>query len=111
MRDPVVGRALGLLHGQIARRWTTEALAREIAVSRSAFAERFTRVIGEPPMRYLARQRFEQASAQLRDSADPIVRIAFDIGYESEAAFNRAFRREYGVPPAAWRREHMVRKA
>ncbi|WP_235912084.1 AraC family transcriptional regulator [Mesorhizobium xinjiangense] len=110
MRDPIVGRALGLLHGQIARRWTTEDLAGEIAISRSAFAERFTRVIGEPPMRYLARQRFEQATARLRDSTDPIARIAFDVGYESEAAFNRAFRREYGVPPASWRREHMVGK-
>ena len=68
LQDPVVGRALGLLHGQISRRWTTEDLARETALSRSAFAERFTRVIGEPPMRYLARQRFEQASAQLKDS-------------------------------------------
>jgi AraC-like DNA-binding protein len=111
MRDPIVGRALGLLHSQIARRWTTETLAREIAVSRSAFAERFTRVIGEPPMRYLARQRFEQALARLRDSADPIARIAFEVGYESEAAFNRAFRREYGVPPASWRRDHMAGKA
>jgi AraC-like DNA-binding protein len=111
MRDPVVGRALGLLHGQIARRWTTEGLARELALSRSAFAERFTRVIGEPPMRYLARQRFQQALAQLRDSADPIARIAYDVGYESEAAFNRAFRREYGVPPASWRRDHMAGKA
>jgi AraC-like DNA-binding protein len=111
MRDPIVGRALGLLQSQIARRWTTEDLAREIAVSRSAFAERFTRVIGEPPMRYLARLRFEQASARLRDSADPISRIAFEVGYESEAAFNRAFRREYGVPPASWRRDHMSGKA
>ncbi|WEX86702.1 AraC family transcriptional regulator [Sinorhizobium garamanticum] len=109
-RDPIVGRALGLLHGQIARRWTTEGLAREIAVSRSAFAERFTRIIGEPPMRYLARQRFEQASARLRDSADPIARIAFEVGYESEAGFSRAFRREYGVPPASWRRDHIAGK-
>jgi AraC-like DNA-binding protein len=110
MRDPIVGRALGLLHSQIARRWTTEDLAREVAMSRSAFAERFTRVIGEPPMRYLARQRFEQATARLRDSADPIARIAFEVGYESEAAFNRAFRREYGIPPASWRRDTRVAK-
>ena len=71
MRDPIVGRALGLLHSEIARRWTTEDLAREIAVSRSAFAERFTRVIGEPPMRYLARQRFEQASARFKGTRRP----------------------------------------
>jgi len=109
MHDPMVGRALGLLHGQIARRWTTEILAHELAVSRSAFAERFTRAIGEPPMRYLARQRFEQATAQLRETADPIARIAYDVGYESEESFNRAFRREYGSPPAAWRRANAVR--
>ena len=111
MRDPIVGRALGLLHGQIARRWTTTDLARETAMSRSAFAERFTRVVGEPPMRYLARQRFEQAKARLSESAEPIARIAHDAGYESEVAFNRAFRREYGIPPATWRRENMARKA
>lgn len=111
IHDPVVGRALGLLHAQIARRWTTEDLARELALSRSAFAERFTRVIGEPPMRYLARQRFEQASARLKETVDPIARIAYDVGYESEEAFNRAFRRAYGIPPAAWRRANAVGKA
>ena len=104
MRDPLIGRALGLLHGQLARRWTTGALADELAVSRSAFAERFTRAIGEPPMRYLVRQRLAQASAQLKETVDPIARIAHDVGYESEQAFNRAFRREHGAPPAAWRR-------
>lgn len=108
MRDPVIGRALGLLHGQIARRWTTGDLALELAVSRSAFAERFTRAIGELPMRYLARQRFEQASSQLKETADPIARIAYDVDYVSEEAFNRAFRRESGVPPAAWRRENAI---
>jgi AraC-like DNA-binding protein len=111
MHDPIVGRALALLHGQIDRRWTTTDLARETASSRSAFAERFTRVVGEPPMRYLARQRFEQAMARLRESAEPIARIAHDVGYESEVAFNRAFKREYGVPPATWRRQNMARKA
>jgi AraC-like DNA-binding protein len=108
MQDPIVGRALGLMHCQIAKRWTTEYLARELAISRSAFAERFTRVVGEPPMRYLARQRFEQATAQLKETSDAIARIAFDAGYESEAAFSRAFRREYGMPPAAWRRERVA---
>lgn len=111
MRDPIIGRALGLLHSQVARRWTTKELAQEIAVSRSAFAERFTRVVGEPPMRYLARQRFEQARHRLETTSDPITWISYDVGYESEAAFNRAFKREYGVPPASWRREHSTRKA
>ena len=109
MRDPVVGRALGLLHGQIARRWTTEKLAQELAVSRSAFAERFTRAIGEPPMRYLARQRFEHALVQLKETGEPVARIAYDVGYESEEAFNRAFRRAYGIPPAAWRKANAIR--
>ncbi|MBY8978379.1 AraC family transcriptional regulator [Rhodobacteraceae bacterium NNCM2] len=108
MHDPVIGRALGLLHGQMARKWTTEILARELAVSRSAFAERFTRAIGEPPMRYLARQRFEQAAAQLKETAHPVARVAYDIGYESEEAFSRAFRREYGLPPAAWRKANAI---
>lgn len=99
--DPIVGRALGLLHNQMARRWTTEDLAREIGFSRSAFAERFARIVGEPPIRYLAGQRLEQASMRLADSSDAIARIAYDVGYEPEAAFNRAFRRQYGIPPAA----------
>lgn len=109
--DPIVGRALGLLHNQMARRWTTEDLAREIGFSRSAFAERFARIVGEPPMRYLAGQRLEQASMRLAESSDAIARIAYDVGYESEAAFNRAFRRKYGVPPAAWRRERGTEKS
>jgi len=109
MRDPVLGRALGLLHGQLTRRWTTDDLARETGLSRSAFAERFTRAIGEPPMRYLARQRLEHASVPLRETTDAIARIAYAVGYESEAAFNRAFRREYSVPPAAWRRDDVKR--
>jgi AraC-like DNA-binding protein len=104
MQDSAVGRALGLIHGQIARHWTTEDLAQEIGLSRSAFAERFTRAVGEPPMRYLARQRLAQACLLLRETSEPVARIAYDVGYESEAAFNRAFRREYAVPPAAWRR-------
>jgi AraC-like DNA-binding protein len=86
------------------RHWTTEDLAREIGLSRSAFAERFTRIVGEPPMRYLARQRLVQASVLLKETSDAVARIAYAVGYESEAAFNRAFRREYGVPPATWRR-------
>lgn len=107
LRDPLVGRALGLLHGRISQRWTTESLAKEIGLSRSAFAERFTRVVGEPPMQYITRQRLEQAALQLSESPIPIPLIASNIGYESEAAFSRAFKREYGVPPAAWRREKM----
>ncbi|MEQ9563933.1 MAG: AraC family transcriptional regulator, partial [Woeseiaceae bacterium] len=72
--------------------------------SRSAFAERFTRVLGEPPMRYLAKLRLQGAARALSESDHSIARIAFDVGYESEAAFNRAFKREFGAPPSMWRK-------
>lgn len=104
INDPVVTRALNLIHDNLPRRWTTETLAREAGLSRSAFADRFTRAVGEPPMGYIARLRLGRAATQLVESTQSIARIASDIGYESEAAFNRAFKREYGVPPAAWRK-------
>jgi AraC-like DNA-binding protein len=103
LRDPIVGRALALLHGRRNHRWTVDELAREIGLSRSALADRFTRLLGEPPMRYLSRQRMQFAAKRLKISHEPIARIAFEAGYESEAAFNRAFKRELGVPPAIWR--------
>ena len=106
LRDPVVGRALALLHGQPERRWTTEMLAREVGLSRSALAQRFTRLLGEPPMRYLAASRLNAAARRLVESRDAIARIAFEAGYESEAAFHRAFKRQLGLAPAAWRRQH-----
>ena len=104
LRDPYVGRALALLHGKSRHRWTVEELAREVALSRSAFAERFVDMIGEPPMQYLTRWRLALAARALRTSFDGIARIAERSGYESEAAFTRAFKREFGVPPSAWRR-------
>jgi AraC-like DNA-binding protein len=102
LRDPVVGRALALIHGRAAHPWTAEALAREAGLSRSAFADRFGALLGEPPMRYLARWRIRAAADRLREG-EPVGRVAFEVGYASEAAFSRAFKREYGVPPAAWR--------
>lgn len=107
--DPAVGRALGLLHSRLGQSWTTEDLARAVGMSRSAFAARFTQVMGDAPMRYLARQRLQVAAKRLEMSADPIARIAFEVGYESEPAFNRAFKRAFGKPPAAWR-ESRVRR-
>jgi AraC-like DNA-binding protein len=104
LRDPVVGRALALLHSENDHRWTSEALARATGASRSAFAERFTRLIGEPPMRYLARQRLRSAAQRLRVTAESIATVALGAGYESESAFSRAFKREYGTSPAAWRK-------
>jgi AraC-like DNA-binding protein len=101
--DPKICRALGLLQERMRHRWTADELARGVGMSRSAFAERFVRVIGEPPMRYLTRLRLQVAAQRLRQSRDSLARIAFDIGYESEAAFSRAFKREFGEPPASWR--------
>jgi AraC-like DNA-binding protein len=104
LRDPYVGRALALMHARPVHSWTAQTLAREVGLSRSAFAERFTSFVGEPPMRYLALWRLRRAAQRLRESHAPLARIAFEVGYESEAAFSRAFKREFGVPPAAWRK-------
>jgi AraC-like DNA-binding protein len=104
LKDPFVSRALALMHGGLTREWTVDDLGREVGLSRSALADRFTRLIGEPPMRYLARWRLQVAATQLRNSDVPLARIAQQVGYESEAAFNRAFKRNFGVPPAAWRK-------
>ena len=111
LRDPVVGRALALLHSRMNHRWTSESLAAEVGLSRSALAERFTRLVGEPPMRYLARQRLQVAAQRIETSTESMARIAFTAGYESEAAFNRAFKREFGEPPATWRKARSARAA
>jgi len=104
LRDRHVGRALALLHANPAHGWTVDELAREVALSRSAFAERFAELIGEPPMQYLTRWRLALAAQRLRAGTETIARIAERSGYESEAAFNRAFKREFGMPPSAWRK-------
>ena len=104
VRDPTVGRALALLHTSPGRPWTVDRLARESATSRSALGKRFTAMIGEPPMQYLTRWRLALAAESLASGQDKVARIAERVGYESEAAFNNAFKREFGVPPAAWRR-------
>jgi AraC-like DNA-binding protein len=104
-RDPYVGRALALLHGQPDHPWTTESLACAVSLSRSAFADRFTGVVGMPPKRYLIGWRLQLAKEKLREGCKPIAQVAHEVGYEAEAAFNRAFRREFGTPPAAWRKQ------
>jgi AraC-like DNA-binding protein len=104
-RDPYVGRALALVHGRPDHPWTAESLACEVSLSRSAFADRFTAVIGTPPKRYLISWRLQVAKEKLREGRKPIAQIAHEVGYEAETAFNRAFRREFGLPPAAWRRQ------
>jgi AraC-like DNA-binding protein len=106
VRDAHVGRALALLHGDPAKAWTVDDLAREVALSRSALAERFAELVGESPMQYLMRWRLALAAQILRAGREPIARIAEQSGYESEAAFSRAFKREFGAPPAAWRKAH-----
>jgi AraC-like DNA-binding protein len=105
LRDPIVGKALALLHTRVAELWTTEALARKAGLSRSSFAERFTALIGTPPMRYLANWRMQLAATSLRKGGRSVAQIACDVGYESDAAFNRAFKRAYGTAPSAWRKE------
>jgi AraC-like DNA-binding protein len=104
LRDRHIGRALALLHERPAEAWTVEALARCVGLSRSALGERFNAQIGAPPMQYLMRWRMLLASKRLEESDASILAIAAEVGYESEAAFNRAFKRELGTPPAAWRR-------
>jgi len=105
LRDPVVGRALALLHTQLARAWTAEELAREACLSRSAFAERFTALIGVPPIKYLTTWRMQVAAQRLRESRRSMAQIAAGVGYDSEAAFARAFKREFALSPAQWRKQ------
>jgi AraC-like DNA-binding protein len=109
LRDPHVSRALGLMHAEPARPWTVNDLARETGLSRSALAERFALLIGEPPMQYLTRWRLALGARALKEGSEPVLHVAQQVGYESEAAFNRAFKREFGTPPAAWRRQSQPR--
>jgi AraC-like DNA-binding protein len=108
MRDPAVGRALALLHERPAEPWTLDKLSEEAGLSRSALHERFVHFIGQPPMQYLTRWRMQVASGLLRDTSATLVEISLQAGYESEAAFSRAFKREVGVSPGAWRRDKRV---
>lgn len=105
LRDPFVSRTLELFHDDVARPWTVEELSRQVGLSRSALAERFQRLVGQPPMAYLARWRMEVAAQRLRSSGASIVQVAHGVGYEAEAAFSRAFKKTFGIPPAAWRDE------
>src|SRR6185295_5852339 len=102
-RDPIVGKSLGLLHSRIAHPWTIADLAEEVGISRSALVERFTRYLSEPPMTYLTRWRLQLAARSLEKTPRGVAEIAAEVGYESEAAFNRAFKREFGQPPGRYR--------
>jgi AraC-like DNA-binding protein len=104
-RDPIVGTALSLLHREPFRDWTLEGLAAEAGTSRTVLTERFARYLGDPPLTYLARWRLLLASRLLGTTRKTIQQIATEVGYDSESSFNRAFKREFGHPPARYRKE------
>ncbi|MDC7786797.1 AraC family transcriptional regulator [Rhodoplanes sp. TEM] len=104
LADPQIGRALALIHRDLAAPWSADRLARAAGLSRTAFVERFGRLVGMPPIRYLTAGRLETARLQLRETARSAAQIAHAVGYESEEAFSRAFKRAFGLSPAAWRR-------
>jgi transcriptional regulator GlxA family with amidase domain len=104
LRDPPISKVLALMHGDPARDWTLEALAREGGMSRAVLAERFARCVGETPMRYLAKWRMQLATGLLSTPGMPVEAVAEKVGYKSEAAFNRAFKNIVGMPPGVWRR-------
>jgi transcriptional regulator GlxA family with amidase domain len=103
LRDPYVGRALTLIHGNIGKDWSAEELAKQVALSRSTFVDRFTSLVGMPPIRYLTVWRLRTARLHLREKQTTIAQLAHAVGYQSEEAFSRAFKREFGVSPAHWR--------
>jgi AraC-like DNA-binding protein len=109
-RDPIVGKSLGLLHSRIAHPWTIAELASQAGTSRSALVERFTRYLSEPPIAYLTRYRLEVAAQALERTSKPVAEIAADVGYESEAAFNRVFKRTYATPPGRYRKDSRERQ-
>jgi AraC-like DNA-binding protein len=104
LRDSHVARALALLHRDMTRSWTADDLGREVGLSRSALAERFTRLIGVAPMHYLANWRMQVAAQELRSRSASLIQVANQVGYGSEAAFSRAFKKAFGAAPATWRR-------
>jgi AraC-like DNA-binding protein len=105
LRDRFVGRALALMHDAPAAAWTVDELSRRVGLSRSALHERFAEMIGQPPMQYLANWRIQVGAARLRNTTATVASVAQEVGYESEAAFAKAFKRLVGTPPALWRRQ------
>lgn len=111
LRDEFVGPALGLLHAEPGHGWTLDELARDVGLSRSSFADRFTGLVGQAPMQYLTRWRMQLAAGRLARGHEKLAAIAEESGYDSEAAFSRAFKREVGLSPAAWRAARQARRA
>ncbi len=109
LRDRHVGQALAVMHERPDRAWTVDDLGREIGLSRSALHQRFVQYLGLPPMQYLANWRIQLGARLLRDSHSTVATIALEVGYDSEAAFSRAFKRLVGMPPATWRKAQINR--
>jgi len=109
LRDPHVGKALAAIHGSPGHPWTLDGLGREAGLSRSALAERFSALVGEPAIQYLARWRMQVAAELLASTQDGVAGIGGQVGYASEAAFSRAFKKLVGVSPAAWRQRRGAR--
>lgn len=103
LRDETVGRVLALLHGRPGQAWTLDELAREANSSRTSLAKRFTELVGQPPMQYLTQWRMQVAANLLTQSGAKVATIGAEVGYESEAAFSRAFKKATGFAPGAWR--------
>ncbi|NPD25478.1 AraC family transcriptional regulator [Corallococcus exiguus] len=109
--DPRIYESLSLMHARVAEPWTVDLLARRVGMSRSGFAARFTDLVGESPLQYLARWRIARAAELLRDTTEKVETIAGRVGYESVPAFSRAFKRWQGTGPAAFRRESFAHSA
>lgn len=105
LKDPYIGRALALIHQDLSASWSAEMLADAVALSRSAFIDRFSTLIGMPPIRYLTVWRLQAAKLLLRETQKAVSQIAHSVGYQSEEAFSRAFKREFGLSPAPWRNQ------
>lgn len=103
MRDPMVGKAFAVMQNRLNHRWTLEEIARDVGASRSALTDRFVQSVGMPPMQYLRRRRLARAADRLTHSQRPVGEIGFEAGYESEAAFSRGFKREFGSSPTTFR--------
>ena len=110
LRDPYVGRALTAFHRDPARTWTIESLARNVGLSRSALAERFTQFVGQPLMQYLTNWRMQLAANHLLSGTDSVAVVANRVGYDSEAAFSRAFKKTAGAPPSQWRKHRLQQR-
>ena len=108
LREPFVGRALEALHRRPAHAWTLDALSRDVGLSRSALAERFTAIVGIPPMQYLANWRMQLAATRLVSGNESVAAVAEQVGYESEAAFSRAFKKSVGMAPSQWRKHRIA---